>query len=506
MPKLFRFVCVLILLALIVVVFLPGFQELWQTYTRFWLFDNALAAAVILLGFGGLLLSHIKKNWPFDFAKNFKNVWALGLLIIACAGLVTNNALSGFQVVPPILCYLIVYAWLGLVVTPAFWKKSFPVCLLLILTLPILERLQRFIGFPLQIFTAKVVSVLLQFLGANHVSASTIILTENYATTIDIPCSGIKSLYFGVVIMLGGFFLQQLRLSWKSLLLALSFLSLLIFFNTWRVFALVYVYGVLHLQQAGDAIHVSLGVVGFGVSCFLLWLGASIVSKDQPPLQKKVKPSSLPRLQVISSLIHHLSFWQFFLFWISILLFTAVATQVFFPLRPKPVQQHSNLTFELAGTVLTPLPFTAKEETLFAHPEISFAQKYVVEWQAQKQISLLLVKSNSARSYHDPELCLQSLGYRLLKNEVELVNSQPIKHLEVTTVDGTNQSGSVYYWYVSRQKMITDYSQRIWAQLEQPTAEWVLIEVALKDSPRLTQPQLEQLFGTITESVRQQLL
>jgi hypothetical protein len=54
--------------------------------------------------------------------------------------------------------------------------------------------------------------------------------------------------------------------------------------------------------------------------------------------------------------------------------------------------------------------------------------------------------------------------------------------------------------------MITDYSQRIWAQLEQPTAEWVLIEVALKDSPRLTQPQLEQLFGTITESVRQQLL
>ena len=493
----------LLLAPLIIWCFLSGFRELWQTYSSFWLFENALAAGVIVLLYGMAIWKYgLKKDKD---EENFPGlIISLGILII-CGSLLLNNFLGGFQVLSPILAYFVLYCWLGFWLKPSFWKRSVFVFVLLILTLPILERLQKFIGFPLRLITAKIVSFLLQLVGVGNIPNSTVIMTENYATTIDLPCSGVKSLYFGGVILLAVYFLQQIRLSIKSIILAFLFFALLVFFNIWRVFGLVYVYGVLHLLEAGDSIHVFLGITGFVVSCLFLWYGSDYLRKTQ---------SSKPKLSFRT--LHfeglaRLSKWfnpgNTLKLCATILIVTGILTHTLLKTPDKRVSAaEQSISFSSPNTISSVIPFSDKEKTLFLNTDVTFASKYALKWK-QKDLSLLLVKSTSARSHHDPELCLQGLGYRLLHEQTISFSDAQIKQIEIQTSDDLHsQTGVVYYWYVSKDKIITDYSERVWEQFHRPNQEWVLVELVISKPQEPTQEELKGLFNELTTSVRTQLL
>ena len=493
----------LLLTPLIIWCFLPGFQQLWQTYSSFWLFENALAASVTVLlytvaiGKYGLEKNTDKENFP-------------GLLIVfgflsTTSALLLNNFLGGFQILSPILAYFVVYFWLGFWLKPSFWKRSFFVFVLLILTLPILERLQKFIGFPLRLATAKIVSFLLQLVGVGNIPNSTVIMTENYATTIDLPCSGVKSLYFGGVILLVVYFLQQIRLSIKSIILIFLFFALLVFFNIWRVFGLVYVYGVMHLLQAGNSIHVFLGITGFVVSCLFLWFGSEYLRKTHASTSKlspkKIHFNGLAQLSKWFNQKNTLIICAVILIVTGTLSHTLIKTP-----DKKATAFEQSITFSSPNTVSSVIPFSDKENTLFLNEDVTFASKYSLKWQ-QKDFSLLLVKSTSARSHHDPELCLQGLGYRLLHQQTVPFADAHIKQIEIQTSDDPlSPTGLVYYWYVSKDKIITDYSERVWEQFHQPNQQWVLVELVISKSHQPTQEQLNELFNELTESVRAKLL
>ena len=494
---------------LIVWCFLPGFQELWQTYSNFWLFENALAAGVIVL-------LYVVAVWKYELKKskneeNFPGLFiSFGILSI-CGSLLVNNYLGGFQVLPPILAYCAVYCWLGFWLKPSFWKRSAFVFMLFILTLPVLERLQKFVGFPLRLVTAKIVSFLLQLVGVGNISNSTVIMTENYATTIDLPCSGVKSLYFGGIILLAVYFLQQIKLSIKSIILAFLFFALLVFFNIWRVFGLVYVYGVLHLLEAGDSIHVFLGITGFVVSCLFLWYGSDYVKKTENS-QPKFSRKAISFAQIVPFKgLAHVSKWfnqgNTATICAITLIVTGVLTNTYIKKPDKkiaPIEQ--SISFSIPNTVSSVVPFSEKEKTLFLNTDVTFASKYALKWK-QKDLNLLLVRSTSARSHHDPELCLQGLGYRLLHEQTILFSDAQIKEIEIQTSDDPHSpTGEVYYWYVSKDTIITDYSERVWEQFRQPNQEWVLVELIISKSQQPTKEKLNELFKELTTSVRRQLL
>jgi exosortase O len=431
-------------------------------------------------------------------------VLGFGLL---CINLLLNNFLGGFKIFTQILAYGSIYFSLAFWLKPLFWKRSFFVFLLLILTLPILERLQKFVGFPIRLITAKVVGILLQFLGTGNISQSTIITTENYATTIDLPCSGVKSLYFGGIILAIVYFLQQIKISFKACVVALIFFLLLFFFNIWRVFGLVYVYGVLHFQEVGNIIHVGLGIFGFAVSCIFLWYSSEYlrkdVSQDHEKSSKKVKLFSTPHLRY-KNLSHRTVFW----ICSSFLIITGILSNTLIKLPTTVLQvTASEKILTLPQSDLEKIPFTDKENTLFVNKDVSFAGKYAVNWHHQKEFSILLVESTSARSHHDPEVCLQGLGYRLVSENTLLVGSAPINEIQIQTSDDSQSpKASVYYWFVSKDKIITDYSERVWNQFQHPNEQWVLIEVAVLEPQQISNEELQPITNELTQSVREQVL
>ncbi len=498
----------ILLLPLIILCFLPGFTEIWRTYTSSWLFENFLAAVTILIFFGwaSWRYGRLKNNDPETFPG-----WIIGGgIIFVCICLLINNILGGFQILPAILAYLGVYFWLGFWLRPLFWRRSILVFILLILTLPILERLQKIIGFPLRLFTAQVVSILLQLSGVGNISDSTVIMTENYATTIDLPCSGMKSFYFGGVVLLAVYFLQQIKISVRSIALAAAFFALLLFFNIWRVFALVYVYGVLHLVAAGDSIHIMLGVIGFATSCFVLWWGSSHLRKiTQNNPKKKFKKIALNRNKYIEYLSRVPKYFDrdtTLKFCLIVLATSSALANTLWKLPDKKVATIDQTTFNLPSMQLVVLPFSDKEQSLFINSDVTFARKMSFQW-VQKNMTLLLIRSSSARSHHDPEICLQGLGYKLLQDQTITLSSSQVRQLEIqTTTDKLSDKGIIYYWYVSQDKVITDYSQRVWEQFRQPNSQWVLVEVAVMKDQGPSEEELDSLFEVINTQVRSQLL
>ena len=443
---------------------------MFQIYTRPWFFDNTLAAFTILALFFFLARKQINlKTCPKILSPAFS---ILSLILIL------NNYLGNFQIISPILAYLAVYLFLGLILNFHFWQKSFSIFILLILTLPILERLQKFIGFPLRLLTADLVSLLFQIIGVNHLSQSAIIITENHATTIDLPCSGVKSIYFGAIFLLVSFLLNRVRLSFKSVFVAIAFFILLFFFNFWRVFSLTYIYSVLKLPWVGDGIHLALGLIGFVVSCLFLWLQSQKLSSPLPVVKTSSTTPCSPKSIII------------------ILSATIILSRLFASPPPAPTSLQ-NIPFSLPKITLNPIPLTAKEQSLFFSPNVSLASKYQFVWR-DKNISLFLVKSKSARSHHDTQICLQSLGYKLENEENIMVGSHFIKQIEI-------DPGFAYYWYQSQNDIIADYSERVWQQFSKPNQDWVLVEFLVPKSQQPTPAELSQLFLLLTSSLNSQL-
>ncbi|MFA6518599.1 MAG: exosortase O [Candidatus Shapirobacteria bacterium] len=456
---------------LLIFIFWPGFTEIFRIYTSPWFFDNALTASAILILFFFLARKQIN-------VKTCPKILPPAFLILSLA-LILNNCLGNFQIISPILAYLAIYLFLGLILNYGFWQRSFPIFVLLILTLPILERLQKFIGFPLRLLTADLVSILLQLIGVANLSQSTVIITENHATTIDLPCGGVKSIYFGAIFLLASFFLNRVKLSLKSLSIGLIFFVLLFFFNFWRVFSLTYIYGVLKLSGVGDSIHLTLGLIGFILSCLFLWFQSQKLSSPPPATKSPSTISASPK------------------FIILILLSTIILNYLFKSPQP-PAVLPQNVSFTLPELTLASIPLTAKEQSLFFTPDVSLAAKYQFVWH-NKNVSLLLVKSKSARSHHDPQICLQSLGYKLANEENIMVASHFIKQIEI-------DPGFAYYWYQSSNDIISDYSQRVWQQFNRPNQDWVLVELLIPKSQQPTSAELSQLFLLISLSVNSQLL
>jgi exosortase O len=464
--------------------FRQGLSELWQLFRSFWLFDNTVAFGVIAV----LWLFMTVRKRAFVKAVSSQQVWlAMTGLTVCGIALLLNQFWLRLSIVPPVLVVMATYFLMGLVTEERWWKRSLVVFVMLVLALPLLERVQKFVGFPLRLITAGAVSVMLEFLGVAHVSEATIIMTENRAATIDLPCSGVTSLYTGTLFLLVVIFLQRLKLSGKVFLISLGFWLLLIGFNIWRVFSLVYVYSVMGWVEAGNTIHVLMGVVGFVISCVVLWwLTKGEISVEETP----------PKVLAHSHTGNH--FWPQVV-GVGVLLvgcFAQLAGQRWLP-DQRTALERRQLT--LPNIELTELAMSDQEKAYFATDEVVISTKYQGTLTNGKKYSLLIVGSTSARKHHDPETCLQGLGHKITDTQViQLENTLPVRQLRLN-----DNNDVVYYWFVSKDKTVLDYSERVWEELHRPGQLWVLVQVGFAQDQKLSDAETAHTLQEISRAVQQ---
>ena len=407
----------------------------------------------------------IKKSWSFSW--HHPAAWGLMTMLILD---LINATFFHYNILSALFFFLGFYFLLGLFIERSLWKRAAFLVGIIALTLPFIEHIQTFLGFPVRIGTAKLVSTLLGWLGHSTITESTIIFTENTATSIDLPCSGVKSIYIGTLLMFIIFFLKQVRLSWALFLGAFSFYLLLLFFNFWRVFSLVYIVDILGLEAQGDAIHVFLGVVGFVLSVLFLWWFIGRFSETKRAQNTNRVTSSKKALIVL----------------ISFIISVDIVSSLYFYIKPTVIQQDQNhYNFDFSQEEFEIIPFTEKEKGFFSSRELQYAQKFRGEID-DLPYALLILTSQSWRTHHNPEICIQGLGHQIQSSKIVQLNGNELRQANLT-----NDEGAIFYWFVSSDEIISDYSQRIWKGIMAPNQSWSLVVLRVADPDHLKHPDFK---------------
>ncbi|MCP4534181.1 MAG: hypothetical protein GY831_23525, partial [Delftia sp.] len=183
------------------------------------------------------------------------------------------------------------YGLLGLWMQPRRWRQGLPAVLLLIGCLPFGEHMQTFVGYPLRILTAAIVRDGLSATGVASIGVDTILVFENGVSQVDLPCSGIKSLWTGMLFLVAATWIERRRLNLRWLLVALALGGLLFVANVARVGVLVVVGQVAGWRLTAEMLHVPLGVLGFIAAC----AAAVALLRLQRPILQDDAPSALDR-------------------------------------------------------------------------------------------------------------------------------------------------------------------------------------------------------------------
>ncbi|MGQ0600254.1 MAG: archaeosortase/exosortase family protein, partial [Anaerolineales bacterium] len=189
------------------------------------------------------------------------------------------------------------YGLLGLWMEPRAWRQGMPAVLLLIGALPFGEHMQTFIGYPARILTAALVRDGLAAAGIGAVGIDTILVFENGVSQVDLPCSGVKSLWTGGLFLIAATWIERRPINGRWFGIALVFAALLFVANLARVGALIVVGQVMGWTLAAQMLHVPLGVLAFAAACAaaagLLRLQAPMAREAASPRSALSQPAAL---------------------------------------------------------------------------------------------------------------------------------------------------------------------------------------------------------------------
>ena len=356
------------------------------------------------------------------------------------------------------------YGLLGLWLAPARWRQGLPAALLLIGTLPFGTHLQTFVGYPMRIVTAALVRDGLAAAGVPAMGIDTILVFENGISQVDLPCSGVQSLWTGALFLLAATWIERRPLNRRWLATAILFAALLFVANLARVAILVTVGEVMGWHLAAEMLHVPLGVLGFAAACAAaVWLLRR--SHEQFTIHNSQSNRRLP-------IIHNSPIW------LSPLLIATIAVMALL-YTPRP---HTGLTqappeWEFpAGLSVEPLPLKPDEYEWLTREGAESADRLRFEWRGLSG-SMILITSRTWRAHHRPERCFEVYGLTLDDSRTHLVTpTLPVRL--VALGDGDRRALlSAGYWFQAAGHTTDDYATRIWADLAPQRQRWVLVSV-----------------------------
>ncbi|MGD2144503.1 MAG: exosortase O [Anaerolineae bacterium] len=380
------------------------------------------------------------------------------------------------------------YGLLGLWMRPRRWRERLPAALLLIGTLPFGAHLQTFVGYPMRILTASMVRDGLVAAGASSIGVDTILVLENGVSHIDLPCSGVKSLWAGMMFLIATTWIDRRRLNLSWLLMALLLAVLLFAVNLVRVAILVIVGQVAGWMLLAEMLHVPLGALGFAAVCAaavaLLSLQPSIADTDEA---ERGIDTACP-------------------VWLSPTVAAVILTMalVYAPRHPIGLAQAPPTWSFPAGLVTEPEPLKPDEVAWLTRDGAESADRLRFEWRDISG-SMMLITSKTWRAQHRPERCFEVYGLGLNESRVHLVTPDfPVRFVSLGDDDG-RELASATYWFQSAQRTTADYGTRLWADLAPERDRWVLVTMVFDDVYHPRDTDVEALHVALHQVVARKL-
>jgi exosortase O len=364
----------------------------------------------------------------------------------------------------------------GLYIEPGTWRRSLPVWLLLACVVPLSAHLDVYLGFPARKLTAEWVAQVLGLFVGIQLDAGTVLLTESRAAYVDLPCSGVKSLWTTAVFLLAATAITRRGLDGVWLVIAALTLGLVFVANGIRVAILVVLETVAGWPLAAEILHRPLGILGFVLAC---GLGAACLLRrpvvTANPLGRTRRPLALAPVLVTACL---------FCWGLQPAVGETVAS------APPAV---------LLPAAFSPLPVSPQEQA-FAAEQGGAIRKGTVAFEGLTG-AVLLVTSQSWRAQHLPQHCLEAHGVTLTALRPEWIDGHTVRY---ALADGPSGDGVALWWFQSTEQATDDYTARIWADL-MGSEPWVLVSLLLDGHPLPSDPTLQRLVHDLGAQVQRSL-
>jgi exosortase O len=485
----------LTLIALWLFLFRPIYPYLGTIFTRQEFRLNQFALAGVI----GLLIYQGRKN---GLGLHFRtppalHPAALAMLLGSSAAFVLAERLVDINTLSASLFGLAFYGLLGLWLEPRRWKQGLPAALLLIATLPFGEHLQTFVGYPVRLLTAALVQDGLGAFGVNAIGIDTILVFESGISQIDLPCSGVKSLWTGGMFLLAATWIERRKISQRWLLAALVFAFLLFAANLARVAVLVTAGPVLGWNLLAEMLHVPLGVLGFAAACAaLVWMLRRYV-----PAESEDKAPESPMDDLLAARPR----------WLLPALMTAIfLLAALYSPRPQAAAAQSEAEMQFPASVtVEPWPFSPGElDWLSADGPLS-ANRWRFTWSEEGQTSrhgsVLMITSDTWRAHHRPERCFEAYGLTVDQAYSTLLDPEfPVRVLYLSA-DQDRYHYTAAYWLQAPGRVTDDYATRIWSDLTPQRQTWVLVTVLFDTAVHPTRDDLKGLYDALRQTVAQSL-
>ncbi len=359
------------------------------------------------------------------------------------------------------------YGLIGLWMEPRRWKQGLPAALLLIGVLPFGDHMQTFIGYPMRILTAAIVRDGLGAAGIPSIGIDTILVLENGVSQVDLPCSGVKSLWTGLLFLLAATWIERRSLNLRWMLTAILFALLLFIANVARVGALVVVGQVMNGRIAAEMIHVPLGVLAFVITCAMAVVLLRRIDSHSSVSEREAEGA----VGADTGSFNHPVWLSPALAMIILVMALAYAPRPQTGLTgPPPVWEFP------AGLIAEPMPLKPDEAAWFARDGAESAERWRFEWRGITG-SMILITSNTWRAHHRPERCFEVYGLSLEESSAILI--APDFLARSVSLGDHHGHGllSATYWFQSAHRTTDDYGTRIWADLAPRRERWVLVTI-----------------------------
>lgn len=351
------------------------------------------------------------------------------------------------------------YGLISLYRPAADFARGLPAALLLIAALPFGAYANTYIGLFVRMLTAEVVGLLLHAQHVAALSAQTILVLEGGVAHIDVPCSGLRSLWAGALFFVAATWIDRRPVGRRWLLCAGLLFGGLFCANVLRVYVLVVLAVVAGQRTLAELVHEPLGVLGFLAACGAAYLALrSLCPTPAAPAAPPLDEGPAPRWLAPSLL--------------ALLLGTA-ALHTAHP--PPPEAGLPSFTMP-AALGARPAPLTDGERALFAR----FGAR-AEKWHftaGGRAGSLIAVSTTSWRAQHPPELCLSAAGLRI---DAATTHELPFPARVLTLREGDRPRTAVY-WFQSRARTTADFVTRAAAALRAGDRRWVMVSI-LFDGP-----------------------
>jgi exosortase O len=412
----------------------------------------------VILATGALLLAFL--GWRYrQSIELIPGLHRLPLVLMLGCGLASmaTQWLVSLTQLPVGLFLLGSYSLLGLWLAPSVWRRGLPVGIAIACLLPFGVQFSTGVGTPARILTAHIVEWILHQWQISAISAGDVIVLNTGVAYVDLPCSGLKSMWTGTLFLLAATWLEGRQIGLRWLLIGLANLGFLAIANTGRVLILTILIHVLHQPAWAEILHVPMGLIGFVIASLLTWLLLRFVPN------RAAQSATSGRIDRVATVLN----WRSLVALAGLLLVLAIVPM------PQPVS--------IAAVDLSNLQWVAPMQTqlLDLHPqERKFFASYPGVTTRKQQFQYgdltgtsVLVASPTWQAHHSPELCLAAIGYKIAPTIQRVIT--PAVTARWLSLDGGNRSA--IYWFQSATRTTDDFASRFWDDVFRRESRWTMV-------------------------------